>query len=83
MNIVLSVLAFVLWYRNLPTCLPILYPHPPQQPSAGQSNNRRAPLKSASGEKKEAHCGMTPCNPISELCIIQGSGISLQVVHFK
>ena len=28
MNIVLSVLAFVLWYGNLPTSLPILYPIP-------------------------------------------------------
>ncbi|XP_040603494.1 protein CFAP20DC isoform X1 [Mesocricetus auratus] len=48
------------------TCLPILYPHPPQQPSAGQSNNRRAPLKSASGEKKEAHCGSASGNNWNE-----------------
>lgn len=32
----------------------------------GQSNNRRAPLKSASGEKKEAHCGSASGNNWNE-----------------
>lgn len=58
-------------------------PNPPQQASAGQSNNRRARLKSASGEEAEAHCGTTVFSTISELRIIQGSGISLRVVNFK
>ncbi|CAH7350220.1 4930452B06Rik [Phodopus roborovskii] len=63
---VLSFLAFVLWYGNLPTCLPVLYPHPPQQPSAGQSSNGRACLKSTGGEKTEAPCGSASGNNRNE-----------------
>ncbi|XP_050995556.1 protein CFAP20DC isoform X1 [Acomys russatus] len=43
----------------IPASLPIMYPHPPQEPSADKRNNRRRSwLKGTSRERTEAHCGM-------------------------
>lgn len=58
-DIVLSVRAFVLWYENVPANLPIMHPHPPQEPSADKNNNRRRfRLKSTSRERTETPSGM-------------------------